>query len=86
MTKHTVFYAGMTADFCIQQDVIGKNNKMNRKRMLWYVHCGMDSGSLLKAVIGTVEVLTLISFGGWLSKGQSCHISYFYMNIGSNFD
>ena len=39
----------------------------------------MDSGSLLKAIMGPVEVKILLSLGGWLSHGQSCHISYFYM-------
>ena len=39
----------------------------------------MDSGSLLKAIMGPVEVKILLSLGGWLSHRQSCHISYFYM-------
>ena len=38
----------------------------------------MDPGSLLKAIMGPVEVKILLSLGGWLSHGQSCHISYFY--------
>ena len=33
----------------------------------------MDTGSLLKAIIGPVEVKILLSLGGWLSHGQSCH-------------
>ena len=28
--------------------------------------------------MGPVEVKILLSLGGWLSHGQSCHISYFY--------
>ena len=40
----------------------------------------MGSGSLLKAIMGPVEVKILLSLGGWLSHGQSCHISYFYMS------
>ena len=39
---------------------------------------GMDSGSLLKAKMGPVEVKILLSLSGWLSHGQSCHISYFF--------
>ena len=38
---------------------------------------GMDSGSLLKAIMGPVEVNILLSLGGWLSYGQSCHIPFF---------
>ena len=40
----------------------------------------MDSGSLLKAIMGPVEVKILLSLGGWLSHGQSCHNSYFYIS------
>ena len=29
----------------------------------------------LKAVVGPIE----LSFGGWLSHGQSCRVSYFYI-------
>ena len=29
--------------------------------------------------MGPVEVKILLSLGGWLSHGQSCHISYFYI-------
>jgi len=46
----------------------------------------MDSGSLLKAIMGPVEVKILLSLGGWLSHGQSCHISYFYIYKGTSTD
>ena len=36
-----------------------------------------ESGVLLKDVMGHVEVFYLLSFDGWLTHGQSCHISYF---------
>ena len=29
--------------------------------------------------MGPVEVKILLSLGGWLSHGQSCHISFFYI-------
>ena len=38
---------------------------------------GMDSGSLLKDVVGPLEVNIRLSFDGWLSNEQSCHISFF---------
>ena len=38
---------------------------------------GLDSGSLLKAIMGPVEVKILLSLGGRLSHGQSRHIYYF---------
>ena len=40
----------------------------------------MDSSSLLKALMGPVEVLIQLSLGVWLSHGQSCRISYFYIS------
>ena len=48
--------------------------QINLKLPLWY-----GSGSLLKAIMEHVEVTILLSLGGWLSHGQSCHISYFYI-------
>ena len=39
---------------------------------------GIDSGSLLRIVMGPVEVYIRLSFDGWLFHGQSCHVSYFY--------
>ena len=40
----------------------------------------MDPGSLLKAIMGPVEVKMLLSLGGWLSHDKSCLISYFYIS------
>ena len=37
---------------------------------LWFIFEGRNEGP--------VEVQILLSFGGWLSHGQSYHISYFY--------
>ena len=47
--------------------------------MLFTLPYGMDSGSLLKVIMGPVEVKILLSFGRWLFHGQSCQISYFYI-------
>ena len=44
----------------------------------------MKSGSLLKAEMGHVEIKIQLSFDGWLSNGQSCQISYFYMSYGQS--
>ena len=30
--------------------------------------------------MGPAEVKIVLSLGGWLSHGQSCHISYFYIS------
>ena len=41
----------------------------------------MDSGSLRKAVMVPEAVKIRLLFVGWLSHGQSCHISYFHICI-----
>ena len=37
---------------------------------------GMDSGLLFKAVMRPNEIQVRMSFDGWLSHGQSCHILF----------
>ena len=39
----------------------------------------VNSGSLLNAVMGPVDVMIRLSFGGWLSHRQFCHIYFLYV-------